>query len=637
MKIEQLDTEQHFQRLSRWIQLESAAEAQRFSERRKRISAELAEKNGESLLDLAIADETSGLAGRQLITFVKRDRTQSLPWTRLKVGSPVVVTATDDENRPSIQGVVSRRRHDSIQIALPDRLDGWNFRIDLSSDETARRRQQAALHAVKSARGRLGVLRKIVLGERDPNFQPEEPCTILGDLNEPQRAAVNFALAASDIAVIHGPPGTGKTTTLVELIRQLVLREHTVLACAPSNTATDHLLSKLVDAKIHVVRLGHPARVTERLRDYSLDLQVEHHDNMKIAREMLREAEQLQRQASRFTRAKPKRGAKIEMRQAANELRRHARLLEKQAVDHVLDQADVVCATTSVDSDFLGDRQYDVVVIDEECQNTEPASWVPLCHANKIVLAGDHCQLPPTVLSRQAIDEGYSISMMEQVVARHGDAVTRLLTRQYRMHAQIMQFSSDAFYQGQLEADATVAHRRLFDLAGVAENDWTRTPVTFIDTAGSGWEEELEPDGESRRNVHEAALVVRKLKQLQQSGLPSAEIAVIAPYAAQVRWLRQLVSDRDLEIDTVDGFQGREKQAVVISLVRSNTHQEIGFLADTRRMNVALTRAKSKLIVIGDSATVGCHSFFRELIEYFESMEAYQTVWEEPGGIDGFD
>ncbi len=636
MKVQKLDENQHFERLSRMIELESAAEAQRLSERRQRLSADDAERRGETLLDLVIADQTAGLAGRQLVTFVKRNRTLSLPWTRLKVGSPVVISTTDEEGFPSRQGVVSQRRQDSIQIALSNHLDGSHFRIDLSPDELTRRRQQAAVHTVKSATGRLGTLRKVILGDRKPQFQASVSCSIQGDLNDSQRAAVEFALAASDIAVIHGPPGTGKTTTLVELIQQLVQRENKILAVAPSNTATDHLLGKLVDVGLNVVRLGHPARVTEELRDYALDIQVENHENMTIAREMLTEADQLHRRSSRFTRAKPKRGAKQEMRRDAKELRRHARLLEKQAIDHVIDRADVVCATTSVDSELLGDRLFDVAVIDEACQCTEPAAWVPLLNAYRVVFAGDHCQLPPTVLSREAIDEGFDVSMLEQVVERYGDQVTRLLTRQYRMHDQIKQFSSDVFYDGQLISDPSVATRRLCDVNGVVDEEFTRCPTAFVDTAGSGWEEELEPDGESRRNVQEARLVLRKIRQLQQTGLDSREIAIIAPYAAQVRWLKRHVSDRDLEIDTVDGFQGREKQAVVISLVRSNSRQEIGFLADTRRMNVALTRAKSKLIVIGDSATVGCHEFYRQLIEYFESLGSYHTVWEEPDGIDGF-
>ena len=621
--------DQHFRQLARWIELESAAEARRLSERRQRLSAADAERTGESLLDLVISDSDAGLAGRHLITFAKRSETRPLPWNRLRVGSPVVVSETEHDG-DAYQGVVSARREAWIQVALNQWPQGRRFRIDLSPDELTRRRQLAAIAAVQTATGRLGTLRKIMLGEREPKFQPPRSYTISGALNPSQQAAVAFALGASDVAVIHGPPGTGKTTTVVELIRQAVGEGQRVLACAPSNTATDHLLEKLVEAGLKVVRLGHPARVTERLRDHALDLMVERHENTKIAQQMFREADELFRQAGRTTRAKPRRGARAETRREAKELKRHARQLEKQAAEHILDSVEVVCATTTVDNDLLGDRQFDLAVIDEACQSTEPGTWVPLLQAYRVVLAGDHCQLPPTVVSRQAADEGFAISAQEKLVERYGDAITHLLTDQYRMHQAIMGFSSQQFYDGQLVADASVRDHVLADLDGVSSNELTQHPITFIDTAGAGWEEELEPDGESRRNIEEGRLVLRKVAALREAGLASEAIAVIAPYAAQVRWLREQSSDPELEIDTVDGFQGREKEAVLISLVRSNATGEIGFLGDTRRMNVALTRARRKLIVVGDSATLGGHDFYHALLEYFESIGAYRSVWEEP-------
>jgi len=622
-----LDSEKHFEQLARWIEMESAAEAKRLSERKLRLSDADAERTGQSLLDLAISDGESGLAGRYLMTFVKRNRELRLPWNRLRVGSPVVVSET--ETGDNYQGVVSGKRDDWIQVALSEWPEGSMYRIDLAADEITRRRQLAAINQVRFATGRLGTLRKVLLGEREPKFQSSVDCTFFGDLDDSQKAAVEFALTASDVAVIHGPPGTGKTTTVVELIRQAVHREQTVLACAPSNTAADNLLEKMVDAGLNVVRLGHPARVAERLREYSLDLLVENDESMEVARDMLKEAEQLFRQAGRFTRAKPQRGAKQSMRREAKELKRGARLMEKQAIQHIIDKADVVCATTTVDSELLGDRQFDYAVIDEACQSTEPGNWVPILNAYRVILAGDHCQLPPTVVSRPAADEGFAISLLEQIVERYGDDVTRLLTKQYRMHEQIMRFSSDEFYDGELIADPSVAEHRLCDLPRVAESEMTQSPVMFIDTAGSGWEEELEPDGESRRNIEEGRLVLRKVKELRDSGLLPQEIAVIAPYAAQVRWLREHSGDRNVEVDTVDGFQGREKEAVVISLVRSNQKGEIGFLSDTRRMNVALTRARRKLIVIGDSATLGGNAFYASLLEYFEEIGAYRSVWEE--------
>jgi len=348
-------------------------------------------------------------------------------------------------------------------------------------------------------------------------------------------------------------------------------------------------------------------------------------------RDMLREAEVLFRKAGRFTRAKPAPGAKPEMRREARRLKADARLLEQQAVESVLDRADVVCATTTFNEELLGERRFGLAVIDEACQSTELGCWIPVLRADRIVLAGDHCQLPPTVLSTQAAREGLATSLLERLVSHYGDSVTRQLDVQYRMHTHIMQFSSEQFYSGTLEAHETVASHLLHDLPSIEPVPLTAEPVTFIDTAGADWNEELEPDGESKRNPQEGAFVLRKVRQLQASGLSPGDVAVIAPYAAQVRWLREQWDAEDLEIDTVDGFQGREKEAVLISCVRSNSTGEIGFLSDTRRMNVALTRARRKLIVVGDSATLGGHAFYAAMLSFFESINAYQSVWtEEP-------
>lgn len=621
--------DEHFQRLADWIDLESVAEAERLNERRQRQKGPDAEKSGETLLDLVVTDEDAGLGGRYLITLVKRNRTLQLPWNRLRVGSPVILTPNDDLSGDACQGVVTSISRKSIQVAVNDYPDAERLRIDLSPDEITRKRMLNALKRAQDARGRTKELRDILLGQRELSFKNQEDCQFNTELNESQQAAIRFALSASDVAIIHGPPGTGKTTTIVELICQAISKRQKVLACAPSNTAVDNLLEKLVDAGQKAVRLGHPARVSERLHEHTLDAQVARHELTDLIREMRREAENLFRQAGKFTRAKPVHGAKREMRQDAKRLKADVRMLEQQAIDSIIDNANVVCATTTLDESLLGDRRFDLVVIDEACQSTEPGCWMPVLRADRLVLAGDHCQLPPTVLSKQAAKDGLAVSLLERLVGVYGDRVTRRLNMQYRMHDQIMNFSSEQFYDGTLQSHGSVSGHVLTDLDYVDEQLVTIEPVTFIDSAGAGWDEELEPDGLSKRNIQEAELVLRKITELQDAGLRGRDIAVIAPYAAQVRWLRQNSPDERVEIDTVDGFQGREKEAVIISLVRSNPEGEIGFLADARRMNVALTRARRKLIVIGDSATVGGNDFFAKLLEYFEFIGAYHTVWEE--------
>ena len=615
--------------------MESEAEAARMVARQKSSNSRNAEKSGETILNLVIEDNQTGLGGRYLMTLSKRGRQTVLPWNRLRVGSPIILSPELSKNEESsqlgYQGIVSARTAMSIQVALDQWPAGKLFRLDLSPDEVTRRRQRTAIKWIMSASGRVGQMREILLARKQPRFESQRPeCKFLTDLNDSQQAAVRFALAAYDLAIIHGPPGTGKTTTVVELICQAVARGERVLACAPSNTGVDNLLEKLVALNQNVVRLGHPARVHETLREHVLDIMVENHEAMDVIRDMNREAERLLEKAERYTRARPEPGRRQDLRREARDLKSQAKLLERRAVDHILDSADIVLATNTFDEELIGDRRFDLAVIDEACQSTEPGCWIPVLHANRLVLAGDHCQLPPTVLSEKAAGEGFACSMMERLVGAFGQTVTRRLNVQYRMHRQIMDFSSQRFYEGSLVADPSVAQHLLSQLPGLVESNLTQRSVVFIDTAGTGWEEELEPDGESKRNPGEGKMVLHKVRQLVDAGLDPNDIAVIAPYAAQVRWLRQnWEGSSDLEIDTVDGFQGREKEAVIISTVRSNREGTIGFLADTRRMNVALTRARRTLIVVGDSSTLACHPFFEELLAYFDKVGGYDSAWNE--------
>lgn len=624
--------------LARLVDLEGRAEARRAQERVQQLPTAEAERTGQCLAGMVVRDEHSGLGGRWVVTFSKRDRSRPLPWTRLQVGSPVLLSDEDRPNGLRTRGVVCERAETFVRVALnepPEQEMPASCRLDLAPDDAAGQRQRTALETARSARrGRLAELRGILLGEAAPAFDPETPLEPLdAGLNESQLQAVRFCLSARDVAVLHGPPGTGKTTTVVEVIRQAVRQGQRVLACAPSNLGVDNLLERLLRAGERAVRLGHPARVLPELREHTLDALVEEHADVRLARKFAREAFALFRQASKWTRAKPEPGAKRDMRQEARALLADARKLEDQAVERVLDGANVVCATlTGLDAGLLGGRSFDLAVIDEACQSTEPGCWIPLARCGRVVLAGDHCQLPPTVLSPEAAREGFAVSLLERLVGRFGPSVTRRLEVQYRMHEAIMSFSSAEFYEQSLRADAAVSGHLLCDLPGVARGPLTETPVQFIDTAGADFDEAPEPDGESRLNEQEAKLVAARVRALLTAGLTPEMIGVIAPYSAQVRRLRELLPMSGLEIDSVDGFQGREKEAVVVSLVRSNREGDIGFLADVRRTNVALTRARRKLLVVGDSATLSVLPFYRRLFEYFESIGAYHTVWEEDMG-----
>ncbi len=614
----------HFTRLVELLTLEAAAEKERAAE----------PDDGTRLFPVVVRGEEPGLGGRLILTLGRAVASTVLPPHRLQPGSPVALTQLKTATPVVVRGVVSDRTERTLGVAVDpsaaDRPDGASWRVDLAPDDAARERMVAALYRAASARDdRLSELRAVLLAERPPRAGTESPADPDTPLNGPQEDAVRFALAAPDVAIIHGPPGTGKTTTLVELVRRAVARGEVVLASAPSNAAVDNLLEKLLAAGLEPIRVGHPARVAEHLRGRTLDILVESHPDARQARKYARDAYALFRQADRWTKAKPMPGEKNALRNEARDLLAIARRTEQLAVERVLAGARVVCATlTGVDSGTLGPKRFDLAVIDEACQATEPASWIPVLRANRVVLAGDPCQLPPTVISRQAQDRGLGVSLMERVMLAHGQGVSKLLTVQYRMHDAIMIFSSGEFYGGLLESAPEVAAHLLRDLPGVAADEFTTAPLKFIDTAGAGYDEEPDDDGTSRRNPREAALADRVVRQLLGSGVPPESVAVITPYSAQARLLRDRLAGTGVEVDSVDGFQGREKEAVVLSLVRSNPAGEIGFLSDVRRTNVALTRARRLAVVIGDSATLAGHDFYKRLLDYAEAAGAYGSVWD---------
>lgn len=617
----------YFKKLHRWLSLEAKAEQAQIAQNQRQSETSIAR--------LIIKNEEVGLGGQILVRLTARNPQQSLPFSKLGNGSPIILIEEGVRDAKGWRGVITQKRRQQIEVALnrfPEpQGDKPTFRIQLSSDAITRQRMERALAQVAAARGnRLAELRDVLLGKEDALFskQPNEIAPhLLEGLNAAQQMAVAKVLSAEDVALIHGPPGTGKTTTLVSVIRAAVKRGDRVLACAPSNMAVDNLASSLVAAGETIVRIGHPARVLAHLQPYTLDAQVEQHDNYRLAKRLRKDAFGLKNNAGKWRRAKPEKGAKQAMRQEAKQLLAEARSLEARAVERVLDSAPILLSTlTALDSSLVGQRQFDLCVIDEAGQSTEPAIWIPLTRSQKVVLAGDHLQLPPTVLSQQAADEGFAVSLLEKLMVREPDW-SQQLTVQYRMNAAIMAFSSAEFYANSLTAAPTVRDHVLGEWVESAETLLT-TPITYIDTAGASYDEEREPKGRSWRNPQEADLVAKKVTQLLDANIPPNAIGVITPYSAQVRTLRNLVDER-VEVNSVDGFQGREKEAIIISLVRSNTRGEVGFLQETRRMNVALTRARRKLIVIGDSGTITAHPFFANLINYFESISAYTSIWEE--------
>ena len=644
----------HFDRLLHLLALEATAETnvhQHNLSSGNRIAVEM------SLRNLTIRSEDVGLGGKLLVRLGPRNENKPLSWSRLTSGIPIILSEEKalskgkggkSENPQSWRGIISRISKVSVEVAL-NRLpesDAATFRIDAATDEVGRERMKRALSRVIAARNdRLADVRDVLLGKTDPTFYRDIPPknqfdALTEGLNGAQKSAVKHALSAGDAAIIHGPPGTGKTTTVTALIMAAISQKEKVLACAPSNLAVDNIAERLLAQGASIVRIGHPIRILESLHAVTLDNLVEKQSDYQLAKKLRREATGLQTDAGRWKRAKPERGEKAAMRREAREMLDEARQLEAMAVEQVLNGAQVILSTlTGIDSAILGQRQFDLCVIDEAGQATEPAAWIPLVRSNRVVLAGDHQQLPPTILSDDARREGLGVSLQERLVNQQKETssllnkpLDKLLKIQYRMHRDIMRFSSAQFYDNSLLADGSVASHLLCDLDGVEKTDLTNTPVTFIDTAGASYDEEWDKETRSRRNPQEADLALKKVQELIDAGVPADGIAIITPYSAQVSLFRDLLGEYDLpqiDLGSVDGFQGRESEAVIISMVRSNSDGEIGFLAEQRRMNVALTRARRKLIIIGDSATITADEFFGEMLAWVEEVGGYKSVWEE--------
>lgn len=626
---------EHLRALRRCLAIESKAD-----ERQNLDEINRAEQSGSAdtaarLTRLVVKECSGGAHGRTTVLLAKRNQTQALPRTRLRVGAPVWMSEEQDGSR-SWRGLVSQVMRDRIRIAFDDFLDlsedKRTYRLDLASSEIVVQRERVALaRALAAADGRLAELRAILLGQRQGSFAPLSAITPLApNLNDSQLEAVRFALSATDVAIVHGPPGTGKTTVAIEIIRQAVRQGHKVLACAPSNLAVDNLFEKLLAFGEKVVRIGHPARIAPQLQEHSLDAMAERHPAAKDLRKLLREANLLLSQADRYAADKKRHWEAPDLYRQARGLQAEATATEDRILDAVLDSATIVCATLhGVEADILGSRLFETLVIDEAGQSTEPATWIPIARCHRIVLTGDHCQLPPTVLSRDAAAQGLDVSMMQRLMTTHGQWISRRLDVQYRMHQHIMTFSSNEFYNGSLAAHGSAIHRRLCDELGIVADELTESAVRFIDTSGAGFVEERRDHETSILNLGEAELLVRQVRKLLRLGVPAHAIAVITPYTAQANVISQLLEDVPIDINSVDGFQGRENDAVLISLVRCNRDKEVGFLDDVRRMNVALTRARRKLIVIGDSSTISAHPFYNRLLEYFDQIGAYHGVWDE--------
>jgi len=615
---------------------------------------------GIALDHLRIVDEQSAPGDRVRVRVAVPDAID-LDNLRLAPGDPVRLWAEQPDEPGAVRAVYERRDDQALWLMLDRSLDEVDreYALDPEAPEVTfdRGDQAIARAAAALATSDLARIRDVAAGAKPARPIAAVTWTALDDaLDDRQRAAVDAALRSGDIALIHGPPGTGKTRTLVEVVRQRVARGERVLCTAPSNTAVDNLGVRIADAGLRAVRLGHPARVHPALAALTLDAQVDADGASRLAREWRDRARQLRRSAA------GKRGPESKDRWAeARALDRDAGREIANAERAILERAEVVLATcVGSDHYLLGEQVFDAAVIDEATQAHDPLLLIPLARARVAVLAGDPQQLGPVVVGGPAVEETLGETIFERLAAapppsdeRAARETAVMLEQQHRMHREIMAFPSRAMYGERLRAAPAVAGHTLDDL-GVAPDPLRPRPLWLVDTAGKDWSEqrlsggpaaghEYEP-GTSMTNIPvfridpstfnpgNAERIAAEARRLLSRGLPPTEIAIIAAYAAQARRLRELLrAERatGLEIGTVDGFQGREKEAVIVDLVRSNEHGEIGFLANTRRMNVALTRARRFLLVVADSATLGAHPYYAAFFAYVDEIDGHGSAWSD--------
>lgn len=628
----------YFKKLEQLLKTERQEDREFYQQIIERSSVNQRRDNGLTWYPVAIRD-TELTRGDYLSVEIERTMNQEIPH-QLRFGSSAALFSNHDAKQNRVEGIISHVSGNRLKITLrTDELPDWSrdgkLGIDLLFDENSYEEMQNAIKQAELQYEK-NTLIQVLTGQKAASFN-NSPQYYSENLNTSQNEAINKILAAEDVAVVHGPPGTGKTTTLVQAIKALVKQDNQkLLVVAPSNTAVDLLSEKLSEEGLNVVRVGNPVRVSERLLSLTLDNKMSAHSSMKDIRKMKKQANEFRNLAHKYKRSFGK--AEREQRKAlfdeAHKIIKDVEKTEQYIIDDVLSKAQVITATL-VGANHYTVRQlkYHTVVIDEAGQSIEPACWIPVLKARKLVMAGDHFQLPPTIKSAEAARDGLEITLLEKSATLHPDSVV-LLEEQYRMNEMIMNYPSMVFYKNRLKANASVAHQVLFG---------SDVPLNFIDTAGCGFEEKQE--GTSISNEEEAHFLFKHLSSFIETlsthykagDFPS--IAVISPYKQQVILLQDLMKDAEplqqyagrISINTIDSFQGQERDIVYISLTRSNTENKIGFLSDIRRMNVAITRARKKLIVIGDSSTLAQDPFYDNFIKYAMEKNAWLSAWEFMG------
>lgn len=630
---------EYFKKLQELLNIERSEDRKSFEELLRSTSVQARRDNGMSWYPVAIRD-TEITRGDYLTVELERTTHQDIPH-QFRFGAAAVLFSNHNPREDRVEGLITFQGGNKLKLniredELPDWTRNGKLGVDLLFDENSYKEMQAALKQAitRADNNKENQLLKILVGEKEPGFQTDIDLPASPALNSSQQAAVRKIVAANELAIVHGPPGTGKTTTLVQAIKMLIQLQHQqVLVAAPSNAAVDLLCEKLSTEGLNVIRIGNPARVSENLMSLTLDSKMADHAGTRDIKKMKKQANELRNMAHKYKRnfGKAEREQRKALFDEAHRILKDVEKTEQYITNDLLSKAQVIVATLVGCNHYtISHLSFHTAVIDEAGQALEPATWIPILKAQKLVLAGDHCQLPPTVKSEEAARNGLMKTLMEKNVSAHPEAVS-LLEEQYRMHEKIMQFPSEQFYESRLRANSAVAAHT------VTTND---IPLQFIDTAGCGFEEKKE--GTATSNPEEAAFVLKHLTQLVTNlkadytieNFPT--IGIISPYRLQLQVLKEQMEHNEIlrtyrqkiTINTIDSFQGQERDIIYISMTRSNSDGNIGFLTDTRRLNVAMTRARKKLVVIGDSATLSLFPFYADFITHAEKNDAYISAWE---------
>ncbi len=612
------------------LQLEYQAEKESFRKQTEEMGLLRKVKRGDAWYPLKIGKSYYNSLN-QLVVEVHRQGDEEIEHN-FEFGKPVCFFSVGEKDQIkyfSFTGTVSYVDGDRMVVSVPDNgqlIDvqgAENVGVQLFFDDTSYKMMFDALDRVIKAKGRLGYLRDLFYSRQQAETFSFAPMHF-PYLNHTQEEAVNKVLRAKDVAIVHGPPGTGKTTTLVEAIYETLRRENQVLVCAQSNMAVDWISEKLVDRGINVLRIGNPTRVNDKMLSFTYERRFEAHPDYELLWAI--------RKAIRELRAHRKRGDE-KYHQKLERLKERATELEVRINAQLFGEARVIaCTLVGSANRLLEGQKFGTLFIDEAAQALEAACWIPIRRVSRVILAGDHCQLPPTVKSFAALKAGLGKTLMERIVDNKPEVVT-LLKMQYRMNEEIMRFSSDWFYGNQVESAPEVKFRSILDLD---------IPMTWVDTSQfqlpeneeSLFKEQFVGESFGRINKAEAELTLMALETYfnkigkQRILDERIDVGVISPYRAQVQYLRRLLKKKDffkpyrhlISVNTVDGFQGQERDVILISLVRANDEGQIGFLRDLRRMNVAITRARMKLIILGDASTMTRHPFYKKLYEYIDAL-----------------